>query len=233
MNKTTSLLFLLKTCKISKLVGLILTNQQVQKPNILIGTFLPKLKKKKLKKRFLKKFIYKLQVKATRKLKTRKRVRAFFFINRFVIQFLEFFFKRHIMFNIKKGSSKLVLRQMSFRKFIRKYFRKTLKTSKQIIGVIYYSLLLKDSRMFTLFFRKILEKINIKLHKKLFLGLKKILKDLYRPIFSSLGVLGLFFSVRGKVGVSGNAKKRRHFFYFGRYSISSRTVKMDISFSPV
>ena len=146
---------------------------------------------------------------------------------------MEFFFKNKIVFNLKKGSNKILLKQLSFRKFSIKYFKKNLKTSKQIIGILYYSFLLKDSSMFMNFFKKILEKINLKLHKKLLLGLKKLIKELFKPVFNFLGVLGMFFNLKGKIGVSGNAKKRRYYFYYGKHSITSRDFKMDLKFLPV
>ena len=80
---------------------------------------------------------------------------------------------------------------------------------------------------------KILEKLNIKLHKRLFKGLKKLIKDLFKPIFNLVGVLGTFFNVKGKIGVSGSAKKRRYFFYLGRHSLTSRSVKTDLKFLPI
>ena len=151
----------------------------------------------------------------------------------FLLNFLEFFFKNNIIFNIKKGSNKILIKQVGFRKFYFKYFKRNLKTSRQIVGVLYYTLLLKDSSMFVNFFRKILESINIKLHKKLFSGLKKLFKDVFKPIFNFLGVLGVFFNIRGKIGVSGSAKKRRYFFYFGKHSLTSRYMKTDVKFVPI
>lgn len=166
-------------------------------------------------------------------MKLKNQNNLYFYINRFVLGFLEFFFKNKIVFNLKKGSNKLILRQISYRKFSIKYFKKNLKTNKQIIGVLYYSLLLKDSSIFVNFFKRILEKLNIKLHKKLFLGLRKLIKDFFKPIFNFLGVLGVFFNIKGKIGVSGSAKKRRYYFYFGKHSITSRFVKMELKFVPV
>ena len=187
--------------------------------------------KRAISKIFLKNSITTLKFKKSFFLKNFKS--HFFFLNRFVVSFLEFFFKTSIIFNLKKGTNKLVLKQISFRKFSVKYFKKNLKTSKQVIGVIYYSLLLKDSSIFVNFFKKILENLNIKLHKKLFLGFKKLLKDFFKPIFLFLGVCGIFFNIKGKIGVSGSAKKRRYYFYFGQHSITSRNLKMDLKFSPI
>ena len=157
----------------------------------------------------------------------------FFFLNRFLLNFIEFFFRSSVLFNLKKGSNKILLKQISFRKFSFKYFKKHLKTSKQIIGILYYSFLLKDASMFTNFFKKIFEKLNIKMHKKLILGLKKLIKDLFKPVFNFLGVVGVFFNLKGKIGVSGSAKKRRYYFYFGKHSITTRDLKVDLKFLPV
>lgn len=168
------------------------------------------------------------------KLISRKlRNNLYFFLNSFILNFLENFFKNRIIFNLKKGSNKLLLKQISFRKFSTKYFKKNLKVSKQVLGVLYYSLLLKDSFIFVNFFKTIVERLNIKLHKKLFLGLRKLIKDFFKPLFNYLGVLGVFFNIKGKIGVSGSAKKRRYYFYFGKHSITTKSIKMDLKFSPI
>jgi hypothetical protein len=162
-----------------------------------------------------------------------KLIRVFFFINRFLLIFLENFFKYKFVFNFKKGSNRLVLKYVSYRKFTTLYFKKYLNVRKQILGVLYYSFLLKDTSIFVNFFKKILEKSNIKNHKKIFLGLKKLILGLYKPIFNYLGLLGLFFNIKGKIGVSGNAKKRRYFFYVGEHSLTTRKIKIDFKFTPV
>ncbi len=184
-----------------------------------------------LKKSFLKKSI--TSIKVYKFFKKVKKIKFFMFLNKFLINFLEFFLKTKVLFNLKKGTNKLALRQLSTRKFYIKYFKKNLKITKQIIGILYYSLLLKDSNIFVNFFRKIMEKLNIKLHKKVFLGLKKLLKDVFLPLFSFLGVFGIFFNTKGKIGVSGNAKKRRYYFYYGKHSITTRRIKVDIKHSPI
>lgn len=184
-----------------------------------------------LKKNFLKKAI--TSVKIYKFFKKIKKINFFLFLNKFLLNFLEFFLKSKVLFNLKKGSNKIMLKQLSSRKFYIKYFKKNLKITKQIMGVLYYSLLLKDSTIFVNFFKKILEKLSIKSHKKVFLGLKKILKDFFVPIFPLLGVWGLFFNIKGKIGVSGSAKKRRYYFYYGKHSITTRKIKIDIKHTPV
>ena len=198
-------------------------------PNTLYYNFVDK-NQLVLKKKFLKKSI--TNIKLNKLLKKGKNFN-FFFLNRFLLNFLEFFFKSNFLLNLKKGTNKLILKQISSRKFYIKYFKKHLKITKQILGVIYYSLLLKDATIFVNFLRKVLEKANIKTHKKIFLGLKKLLKDIFKPLFPYLGVSGIFFNIKGKIGVSGNAKKRRYYFYYGKHSITNRRMKVDIKHTPV
>ena len=157
----------------------------------------------------------------------------YFFLNTFVLNFLETYLKKKIIFNIKKGSNYLILKQIGSRKFFLKYFKKNLKVSKRVLGILYYSLLLKDASIFVNYCGNVLEKLNIKLHKKVFLGFKKLLKDVFKPIFVYLGVLGLFFNVKGKIGVSGSAKKRRYFFSYGSHSLTTRVIKIDNKFLPI
>lgn len=225
-----NLIYLIKSLRINT----VLKQLKIQPRNLNNYLTIVKVDKKiktNIKQSFLKKSITVLQVAKSMRFKNQNNLH--FYINRFVLGFLEFFFKNKILFNLKKGSNKLTLRQISHRKFSIKYFKKNLKTSKQILGVLYYSFLLKDSSIFVNFFKRILEKLNIKLHKKLFLGLRKLIKDFFKPIFNFLGVLGVFFNIKGKIGVSGSAKKRRYYFYFGKHSITSRFVKMDLKFVPV
>lgn len=189
---------------------------------IIINVF--KKKKIKLKGAFLKKSITSKQI--AKFLAKNKKITTFF-LNRFLLQFLENFLKKKIYFNFKKCSNVLNIKQMGLRKFNLKFFKKNLKMSKRLLGILYYSLLLKDVTIFINFFKKVAESLNLKLHKKLFLGLRKLIKDFFKPMFVFLGVLGVFFNVCGKIGVSGSAKKKRYFFYFGKHSITTKTIKIN------
>ncbi len=193
--------------------------------------FNTKLPNVKLTNFFLSKSLTKIKLFKSFKQSLKKNL--FTFLNKFLLFFLESFFKTKLILNIKKGTNKLPIKQIGQRKFFIKYFKKNLKISKQIIGVIYYSLILKDSSIFVNFFRKTLERSSIKNHKKIFLGFRKLMKDVFKPLFNYLGILGVLFNIKGKIGVSGSAKKRRYFFYFGKHSLTTRTTKLDIKHTPV
>jgi len=151
---------------------------------------------------------------------------SYFFLNRFLVYFLERLLNTKIFLNLKKCSKELKLKRISSRVFTMKYFKKRMGIDKQILGVLYYTFLLKDATIFVNFFKKVVDNVNLKLHKKLFLGLRKLIKDFFQPIFQRLLVVGVFFNVVGKIGVSGNAKKRRYFFFFGKHSITNREMRL-------
>jgi hypothetical protein len=208
-----NLVFHLKKKQINNKNEFFLKNIQIFFKNNCIFLVKKTLPKKVLKNFFLSRFF--------------KKNFFFFYLNKFIQYFLESFFKKKILINIKKGSSGLVIKQINSFYFYNKLFKKNLKISKQIVGILYYSILLKDSIIFSNFFKKKIEKINIKLHKKLLLGLKKLIKFFFLKKFIDFGLKGIFLNIKGKLGVSGNAKKRRYFFYFGRHSITKKTLKFS------
>ena len=239
MNK--NLIFFIK----SGIVLLNILNQQDDfekiKNNILVKTdklFYKNIKNGGNKKNFKKiqNNFLKQSITFFRLLKFTKKKKHFFyflFFNKFILNFLESFFKFKVFLNLKKGSNRVALRSLSYRSFYLKYFKRNLKVGKQIIGILYYSLLLKDSNILVVFLKRVLERLNVKLHKKVFLGIKKLIKDFFKPLFNFLGVLGILFNIKGKIGVSGNAKKRRYYFYVGKHSLTKKTIRVDLKHLPV
>lgn len=155
------------------------------------------------------------------------------YLYKFLWIFLEKLFCAPIFLNLKKGSNAIVLKKISRRWFHFRFFKKFLKIDRRIIGILYYSLLLKDSSIFTNFLKTSFESSSIKNHKKILHGLKKLFRDLFKPVFNLLGVKGLFLNIKGKLGVTGNAKKRRFFFYMGLHSLTARSLKMDCKFTTI
>ena len=184
--------------------------------------------KNRIKQFFKKKaFLIKLMQRKDFKKKT------FFFLNRFLLYFLEFFFKKKIYLSINKFTKIPKFNKLNKQQIFVKNLKKKLKFNKKIAIILYYSLLLKDPYLFVSFFKKILEKINIKKHKKILKKLFKLIKTCFYPYFNLFGIHGVFINIAGKIGVSGNAKKRRFFFFFGKHSMSTKTLKYSFSRSPV
>jgi len=203
---------------------------------ILVNYFLENYffkKPKKLTDRFLLKISKLIKLQKPKKQITNTKQKCFVYLSKFILIFLEKIFNIAFLLHIKKGSNAVYLRRLSNRSFNRKYFRYFLNVNKHIMGVLYYALLLKDASIFLNYFKRIVSLAKIKLHKKLFFSLKKILRKIFKPLFKFLGVLGVFFNVKGKIGVSGNAKKRRHYFFLGEHKTTTRTMKLDYKFTTI
>jgi hypothetical protein len=159
---------------------------------------------------------------------------SFFF--KFFLLFLEFYFKKKIFLKIKKKKKNKFF--LKFFKIIKKIklpfksltFRKYFK--KNVVSILFYSLLLKDCIIFCNFLKNFLENIHLKQHKKFFIYLKKIFKKI-KHFFTFLAVKGIYINVKGKISVTGNAKKRRFFFKFKKNSLTKKTLKIEQKFISV
>jgi len=70
-------------------------------------------------------------------------------------------------------------------------------------------------------------KLDIGKHRR-FIRLFKILLIKYEDIFlKTNGILGFKFDIRGKLGVTGNAKKRHTYFNIGQVSFSRKNLRVD------
>jgi hypothetical protein len=80
-----------------------------------------------------------------------------------------------------------------------------------------------DLQIILNFLKKKIENAHFKKHKKIL----SIFFDVLRKndhLFKTLKVKGFFFDIRGKVGVSGNAKKRHHSFSLGKITTTSQNL---------
>ena len=72
-----------------------------------------------------------------------------------------------------------------------------------------------------------MEKMRLNGHKKFLILLKLVLQQYYNYFFCKLDVLGVFFDIRGKIGVSGNAKKRNKKISIGSNSSTKKSLKIN------
>ena len=72
-----------------------------------------------------------------------------------------------------------------------------------------------------------LNNINIKNHKKFFVILNDFVSDNFNFLSVLFQIKGFYFCVKGKIGLSGNAKKKKFFFKKGLLKISSKSLKID------
>ena len=70
-------------------------------------------------------------------------------------------------------------------------------------------------------------KVHIKKHKRVLSFLKKLFRIVYNSKYKDkLRFLGVYFDIRGKVGVSGSKKKRHTCITYGNTSSTNRRLKL-------
>lgn len=70
-----------------------------------------------------------------------------------------------------------------------------------------------------------MEKLELRKHKKIVKIIQSTLQK-YEFFFKLTGVTGFYFDIRGKLGVSGNAKKRHYAFSVGLISSTQKSLKL-------
>lgn len=64
-------------------------------------------------------------------------------------------------------------------------------------------------------------------HKKFFMIIQEIFIENFDLFYNELQIKGFFMCVRGKIGLSGNAKKKFFFIKKGVFRLSSKKLKID------
>jgi len=124
-----------------------------------------------------------------------------------------------------------VLKLSSFVKKIQKkfsFFKKTPFLYK-IIKMLLASLIFKDSKLLTNIIREVFEFVHYSKHRMYFIFWRTIIKNIFFKYYKKLGVLGVLLEFHGKLAVGGNSKKRSYYYSFGRYSNSTKDLKVDSS----
>jgi hypothetical protein len=160
----------------------------------------------------------------------------FFFINTFLYNFLNFFLKKKLFFSLKKLNNffknhfKIFEKPFLFLKLKKKIknFR-SLNFIKVFYKIFYISLKLKDSLFFIKWFTLKIEDINFKKHKNYIHFFHSFLKIFHRNLFARTKTFGVYFSISGKIGVTGDSKKRKIFFNYGMHSSSKKNLKLNLS----
>ena len=167
---------------------------------------------------------------------------SFFFEHRFYKFFANinnFFFKKffEIIYNKKcflrfnNYGLKFYKRNKSYLYFYRK-FRKIKSFSKnaaflseimRILVILMYS---KDIYLFKNWFKKICELMYFKLHRKFFYFLKLIIFKCFLCYARRFRCLGFYLRIKGKISLGGGAKKKRNLIKLGRFSFTTKRIKM-------
>ena len=73
-----------------------------------------------------------------------------------------------------------------------------------------------------------MNRISFLNHKKFISSFKQIIINNSDFFIKNNNIRGFFFDIRGKVGVTGDSKKRHFSFYVGDFSKTSKKYKFDL-----
>ena len=154
----------------------------------------------------------------------------------YVLNIAELKFKKRIFMkvcNIRRFFLKIRFKKLykSFKLIYRSYKYKIKKnfSFKQIFHIITLSLCFKDTTLFMNWFTKTLTKLKYRFVKIFLYFLKSSLLNFFLPkIGKPNGVTGFIFDIRGKVGVTGDAKKRHTKISWGNPSYTTKNSKFSL-----
>ena len=190
----------------------------------------PKLKKNL----FFEKFFFEKRIALQRQVIFKKK--EFNFINSFLFNFLNFFLKKKVYLIFKKLNK--AIKHVDYNEYVdfilwkiqkRVGKRKGFVFLSTFYKVLFLSFKLKDSNFFLKWYIRQEEATYYKQHKFMVYLLEVFLKGYHGYIFANSNSKGVFFYIGGKIGVTGDSKKRHIYMNYGKHSVSSKKIKLDCS----
>lgn len=165
-------------------------------------------------------YYYNVNVLATTKYKM-------FFIF-FLVNFLENMLQKKMWIRINSKDPIGIFWKSYITAFLKKHnylFKKFNKliSVRELLEILWIVFKTHDLTILLTFLKKKIENAHFKKHKKIL----SIFFDVLRKneyLFKVLKIKGFFFDIRGKVGVSGNAKKRHSSFSIGKITTTSQNL---------
>jgi len=147
----------------------------------------------------------------------------------FIIQHLEKFLGRKLWVRVCPKGQTTKLQKTRIRYFWETHgyrYHKFLELIpvRELLEIVVIMCQMRDLQIFLMFIRDLLEEAIFKKHKKILWILFDVLKKNHF-FFDEALVKGFSFDIRGKVGSTGNAKKRHFFFSIGKISTTSQQLR--------
>jgi hypothetical protein len=100
------------------------------------------------------------------------------------------------------------------------------------VDLVYLALRLKDPTFLSNWLRAMVRRLSFWKSRLVFKYLKYILRIVFWPYFTRLGIKGIKYQLKGKISVAGNARTRTLFYKIGKVSQSRMDVKVsyDLNF---
>ena len=156
----------------------------------------------------------------------------------YIIPLFEYFFNKNVF--IKSINSNIFKKPKLKKKFLVRKLLKIYKKNKfsilsrsitfnlyEIIEVILYAFYYKDIFILSNWFLKNFRNVHFTNHKNFLVFFKTIINDIFESYRDIFQVKGFYFIIKGKVGVTSNAKKKTIKFAIGSSNKSKKSQRMD------
>lgn len=159
-----------------------------------------------------------------------KDIRYINFYKLFINNFFESVLKKSIFFKIDTNFFKKYKNFEQVEKIVSDFKTNNVRLVKsfhasEMLEIIWYSFEFKDLNILSNWIIKTLNLINLKNHKKFLNLFQSILIEYSNVYLSFLNINGFFFKIKGKIGLTGNAKKKQLKFKIGKLNLSDRSTK--------
>jgi len=103
----------------------------------------------------------------------------------------------------------------------------------EFLDVLLLAFFKKDVLLLESWFSRFLRKLHFKLHKNFLFLCNKFFRQFFGVFKLYFGIKGLKIDFRGKVSVSGNAKKRHFLIHFGKVSFSKKMNRVSYAHNTI
>ncbi len=167
-----------------------------------------------------------------RKIKGQTVPNFFKFFYLYITSFLEFFLKEKIFFRVIPIKKKVQPAKRRLNRIFakRRYFQSKVGRGfflNEMLEILHLTFLFKDLNFLKRWFLLTMERIQFEKHRKFLSVFKHIVSKFPKALMKKNKVKGFFLDVRGKVGVTGDAKKRNFFVSVGKRSKTTKNSKYD------
>lgn len=145
---------------------------------------------------------------------------------------MELFLNQRIALRVKpiKKFRKKVRRTLSKIFFKKRFFQSKVGRGfflYEMLQILHLTFRLKDLNFLKRWFLLTMERIQFSKHKKFLRTFKHIITTFSKQLMLKNRVKGFFLDVRGKVGVTGDAKKRNFYVSAGKRSKTTKKSRYD------
>lgn len=162
----------------------------------------------------------------------------------YVIPLFEYFFKKNIFiksFNLNIYKKRKKKKRFFYKKLIKIFKRnKALVISRsinfnifQLCEIVLYSFYRKDAYLILNWFLRNFKDTHFTKHKNFLTFFKMVINDIFESYKNTAKIKGFYFIIKGKVGVTSNAKKKTIKFVIGSLNKSTKSQKIDFQQSVV